>query len=239
MLAKASLHIHTKEDKIDGKIIKYNVYDLIDQAYKLGFNVIAITPHEKYIFTEQHRSYAAQKNILFIPGLEIEIAQNYFFRHHIILLNCESDIKTELENITDYDKLKIFKRNHPEVFIMAAHPDFGRFESMGSRNLEKNIDLFDGVELCWFYSNRFNLNKRSLSIAKKYDKPVIATSDAHTFDYFADDYCYIECEKLSAPEVIKSLRMRRVTNHSHPKSFFKIIMVYLKIEIKGIIKYFL
>jgi predicted metal-dependent phosphoesterase TrpH len=239
MLAKASLHNHTEEDKKDGKFIRYSVNELIDQAYRSGFDILAITPHKKYVITEKHREYAASKNILLIPGIEIEITEYYFFHHHIILLNVEPAIKEAAEGIASYEQLSAFKHRYPEVFILAAHPDFGRFESMGFKNLEKNIGLFDGVEVSWFYSKGFNLNKRSLAIAKKFHKPAIATSDAHTLDFFATDYCNIECDRIEVTDVINSLRNGLVTNHSRPKNFFKIFLIFIKIEIKSKFKYFL
>jgi predicted metal-dependent phosphoesterase TrpH len=239
MLAKASLHNHTEEDPKDGKFISYGIHELIDKAYGSGFDVLAITPHKKYVVTEKHIEYAAGKNILLIPGIEIEITEYAFFHHHIILLNVAPAIKEEAEGISGYEQLKTFKNKNPGVFILAAHPDFGRFESMGHNNLEKNIGLFDGVELCWFYSDGFNLNKRSLAIAKKFHKPVIATADAHTLDFFATDYCDIECDRIEITDVINSLKNGRVTNHSRPKIFFKIFLIFIIIEIKSKFKYFL
>jgi predicted metal-dependent phosphoesterase TrpH len=232
MLIKASLHVHTKEDVIDGKIINYNIYELIDHAHKFGFGVLAITTHQKCIVNDEHLRYASEKNILILPGIELAIDKRLFIHQDVVLFSPEINFKTDAEQIKNYEDLKKFKIKYSDAFILAVHPNFGRFESMGARNLEKNIKLFDGIELSWFYSKKFDLNKKSLDIAKKYHKPIIATSDAHVLDYFSSDYCEIECQKLEGADIIRALKNGSIINHSRPKKFFDLIRIFGQMKLK-------
>jgi predicted metal-dependent phosphoesterase TrpH len=235
MLLKASLHIHTKEDVVDGKIISYSVFELIDYALNSGFDVLAITTHRECIINESHIKYATARQMVLLPGIELDIVRRLVFHQDIILICPDLSSAEEAKHLREYDDLKKFKQKYPNVFLLAAHPNFGRFDSMGWRNLQKNIDLFDAVELSWFYSKNFNLNKKSLDIAQKYKKPIIATSDAHSLDFFDSDYCEIKTSEKSPAEIIKSLKKGRIINHSRPKRLIDLVRIFGKMKLKDII----
>ena len=46
---KANLHFHSAEDPKE-RHITYNVYEGIDYAKELGFKVIGLTCHEKFVY---------------------------------------------------------------------------------------------------------------------------------------------------------------------------------------------
>ena len=70
-MLKADLHIHTSEDPKEN--LAYDARELIDYAKNLGFDVIAITLHEKLFQNRQVFDYAKKKGILLIPGIELRI----------------------------------------------------------------------------------------------------------------------------------------------------------------------
>ncbi len=224
MKIKASLHIHTKEDKKEGFFISYSIYDLIDHAKLLGFRVLALTTHKTFVYKEEYGKYAEEKGILLIPGIELDMHAPFLKRCHILVLNCEKDI----EKVKTFSDLKKYKKKNPKIFIIAPHPNFDYFNSMGMRNLKKYIGLFDAIEHSWFFSTFLNFNRRAGRIAKKFKKPFIATADCHTLDFFNSDYITLDLKKMDADSVFKKLRERKFENVTKRKKFLKIIFYYLK-----------
>ena len=77
MKLKTNLHLHTKEDPLDGedwkKIVTYSIYELIDYAHKLDFKVLAFTSHLKFVYKKEYGEYAKSKGLLFIPRIKIQL----------------------------------------------------------------------------------------------------------------------------------------------------------------------
>ena len=71
MLLKADFHIHTREDPHD--FIRYTAVELLQEAARQGFQVLALTCHNKRIHTEELRRRAEDLGILLIPGVEAAI----------------------------------------------------------------------------------------------------------------------------------------------------------------------
>lgn len=213
MILKASLHIHTSEDRRDGHMIEYNVYQLIDEANKKGFNVLGFTPHQKFVFKEEFATYAASKGILLIPGVERNLGR--FLFKHVVILNCDKSI----EKVRNFKQLKKYKEEHPDIFILAPHPTFSRFVSLGARKLKKHIDLFDAIEYSWMYSPGMNANHRAEIIAEQFNKPMIATSDVHFLKMLNSDYALIEADVLSTAAVMQAIKDDQFENITAPKQF--------------------
>ncbi len=69
------------------------------------------------------------------------------------------------------------------------------------------IDCFDAIEMCHFHKGFFDLNRRAVRVAKKYDKPMIATSDAHQLHAFGRHYTSIPRPRdLTIENVFAALR---------------------------------
>src|SRR4030042_312462 len=77
---KADLHLHTAEDPLDR--IRYTAKELISKAADESFDVISITNHHQMTFNQDLLSYAQQRGILLIPGIEMTIR-----RRHVLVLN--------------------------------------------------------------------------------------------------------------------------------------------------------
>lgn len=230
MKIKASLHLHTHEDAEDNYFIDYDYKGLINELHKNNFGIAAITGHKKIIFNEEIRKYAAEKGILLMPGVELSI-KNGIFKYHVIVLNCD----LEAENIDTMEKLKSYKeKKGNDIFILAAHPNF-KLESMGIKELKKNIDVIDGIEHSWFYSENFNLNSASKDIALEYDKPFIATSDAHFLKYLDTGYIEADIDNKDIGVFFNALKSKKFTNICRPKSGIELIMHFLMLEYYNLI----
>lgn len=218
MQLKCALHTHSGEDPEDR--LSYSAYDLLDQAKKLGFDVFAFTHHNSFFFTEEIQKCAKQKNILLIPGIEIDI-QN----RHVVILGANK----KCEQIQSFADLKKWKKNNLESFVLAPHPYFPMFppQSLG-KYLKKNIELFDGVELSWFYTKWIDFNRRAKKIAHKYDLPLIATPDCHTISGLENGYCTVNAEHKTIQSVVRALQKNDFVNHSEPSSILKLVQTYAK-----------
>jgi len=232
MQLKASLHIHTSEDKRDGHIINYNVYNLIDEAKKNGFNVLGFTPHKKFVFKEEFAEYAKKKGILLIPGVERGLGR--FFNKHVVILNCDKTI----EKVKTLKELLAYKNEHPEIFILAPHPAYNRLISIGAGKLEKYINLFDAIEHSSAYSKKLNFhNKKAAAIAARFQKPVIATADVHVLKKLNTDFAIIEAVDLTAESVLQAIKYGKFKNVTAPQSLFDLYKYYINFLTKYIIKY--
>jgi predicted metal-dependent phosphoesterase TrpH len=194
-MLKTDLHIHTNvpikyfDSHIDPK-------ELIDKAAKLNFDVLALTEHTgyntirgvKYIREPlrtyyQFRDYAKKKGILLIPGVEL-----YIEGKDILLINFKGDPRA-YRRIEDLEKLK-----NENTLVIAPHPYFiGK--SCLHKKLVENIKIFDAIEQSQFYIQLLNFNIPARKTAERYNKPLIATSDAHFLFGFGKNYTMIDAEK--------------------------------------------
>jgi len=235
MMLKASLHTHTMEDKTEGYIIRYDVYQLIDWSAFLGFKVLGLTCHKKLVYREDYVSYAASRGILLLLGVELNMRKK-MIRNDLVILNVNPEEAKAVEKINTFRKLSDYKKNHPEIFVLAPHPLSDRRFSMGKKKFIKNIDLFDGVEHCWYYSRRLiNPNKKTQKITRQYSKPFVATSDAHFLKYFNTDYILVEADKLEAASFFEAIRRGAFTNVTKPKKFYQLAWCALHFQFKKII----
>lgn len=212
-MIKADLHTHTNNvlKRYDSTI---KPKELIDKAAKLKFDVISITEHSayktlfgtKYIKNplatyEQYKNYAKKKGVMLIPGVEI-----YLEGKDILLLNFKGDPQ-KYKKIQDLEKLK--KEN---VMIIAPHPYFMSGSCLKNK-LEENIKIFDAIEYSHFYLKHINPNNKAVETAKKYRKPLIATSDAHFLFAFGRNYSFIDAEKKvdSILEAIRKNKIKMIT----------------------------
>lgn len=217
MQLKTSLHIHTSEDKKDGHMINYDVYKLIDTAVERGFRVLGYTPHNKFVFKEEYASYARNKGVLLIPGVERGLGM--LFKKHVLILNCDESA----EKIKKLKHLEKYKKDHPEALIIAPHPTYNRAISLGARNLKKHIETFDAIEHSCVYTKKLNSNKKAKRIAKEFHKPVIATGDVHRLKKLDTDFALIEAEEFSIEAVFDAIKRGNFQNITEPKKLREVV----------------
>ncbi|MEE9525466.1 MAG: PHP domain-containing protein [Candidatus Woesearchaeota archaeon] len=206
-MLKADFHIHTSEDAKDS-FIKYSAKDIIRKASKLKFDVIAITNHKKVTYDKKLVDYAKKKGILLIPGIESTIEGN-----HVLILNATKDA----EKVNTFSKLEVYKKNNKDALVIAPHP-FYPYKSCLHNDFLKHIDLFDGTEFCHYYTEYFNpYNKKAIKEAKKFNKPLIGTSDVHRLYQFNKTYSLIDADK-NTNSVLDALRKNKIKIKTKPLS---------------------
>ena len=195
---KVDLHIHTLDDPKDA--LDYSAHELLERARALGFRVLAITLHDAVFDRAEVFADAASMGILLIPAAEVRLEGA-----DVILLNVTAEEIAPLRTLDDLARLRALRGS--SLFTIAPHPFYVFGGSMGRKLVEK-IDCFDAIELCHFWSRLFNPNRRAVQVAKRYGKPLIATSDAHRLHAFGSNYTSIpRPAELTVENVLAALRL--------------------------------
>lgn len=216
MHLKANLHFHSSEDPCDP--IRYSLYEGIDRALSLGFDVLASTAHTRNIVTADHLAYAHARNILLIPGIEANVYETGSTKYsHVVILNCDERVHA----VRTFDDLARYREERPDCFVLAAHPYFYGTFSLGSL-LERYVHLFDAIELSWFYTRWFNRNVYGARVAQAFDKPFVATSDTHFFDFMHTNYVTADATERTIPAFFAALHAHRYKNTTSPRSLSNI-----------------
>lgn len=212
-MLKSDLHIHTEHDFFDR--IKHSTEELIDTAVAGGFEVLGITNHNSFFDCSRSKDYAEKKGILIIPGIETTVEGK-----HVVILNAVK----EAEKVKSFGDLRKYRQEHPECFVLAPHPYYFKISSLDS-SLEENIELFDGIEYCYFHSRLVNFfNRKAEATAKKFNKPLIGTSDNHYLERFGKTYTLINAEK-NINSIIEAMKKGKVELVSNPFSEFELARI--------------
>lgn len=204
---KVDLHIHTLDDPKD--VIDYSAHQLLERARQLGFGALAITLHDAVFDRAEVYADAANMGILLIPAAEMRLEGA-----DVIILNVTP---AEVAELHDFDGLRdLRKKRGDSIFTFAPHPFYLLGGSIGRRLLDE-IDCFDGIELCHFHKGVMNPNRLAARVAHRFNKPLIATSDAHRLHAFGRHYTSIPRPADLTPEaVFSALRSRSMELVSPP-----------------------
>jgi predicted metal-dependent phosphoesterase TrpH len=197
---KADLHLHTAEDPLDR--VRYTAKELISKAADDNFDVISITNHNRMTFNQDLSSYAQERGILLIPGIEMTIR-----RRHVLVLNPPPHAPCS-------DFLSLSKLCRSETLIVAPHPYFPGTYSLNGYLL-KHLHLFDALEYCHFYSPMINFNQRALEVCQSFGFPLVGNSDAHFLSQLGTTYSLIYAEK-NLESIFAAIRRNRVEVVSRP-----------------------
>jgi hypothetical protein len=200
---KADFHIHTGEDPLDNHI-SYSAKELIDKASKQGFDVLAITNHSRMTFDDTLRDYASEQGILLISGIESRIEGK-----DVILLNFTS---SEVEKISTFEDLKRIKNE--TNLVIAPHPFFPTSVALNSL-FHENIEIFDAVEITSVYFRFIDFNWKARKVAKRFDLPLVGSSDTHSLSQLGSTYSLINAEK-KVDSVIKAIKDKKIEVITRP-----------------------
>jgi hypothetical protein len=211
---KIDLHIHTLDDPKDA--LDYSAHQLLERAHALGFRVLAITLHDAVFDRPEVFEDAARMGILLIPAAEMRLEGA-----DVIVLNVTPAEAESLRTLDDLAALRA--RRGPSLFTIAPHPFYVLGGSIGEKLIGR-IDCFDAIELCHFWGRFFNPNRRAVEIANRFNKPLIATSDAHRLSAFGSNYSSIpRPAELTVEAVIGALRTGPLQVTNPPCSFVDLV----------------
>jgi len=209
-MLKVDLHAHVGGDPKDGIFIKYSPKQFIDFMAKKGYDVVAITPHLENNYDKKLIDYAKGKGVLLIMGVELDLEGK-----DVLVLNVPQDKLKDITKIKDLEKIKA-----KDNLIIAPHP-FYQLHSLGNK-LVKNIDIFDAIEVCHFYTNKVNKkrNDKAITIAKKYNKALVANSDIHMLEYFNEEHYSLVNSQKDIISIFNAIKGGKVEIRTKPLSFW-------------------
>ena len=221
-IQKIDLHLHTVDDPMD-RHVWHTAEELINKAAHLGFTALAITLHDQQFESERIKSYAAERGILLIPGVEQNIEGC-----HIVLLNFPTDVANNLKTFTELRKAK---STFPNAFILAAHPFYPNAVCLKEKLFE-HADLFDAVELSGFYHRLWNPNNKARAAAEKLGLPLIGNSDTHALDQFGTLWTELECEHSSGA-ILKALKQGKGLVRGRSLRWTEMMVITYKVVGRG------
>ena len=223
-MLKVDLHSHTNYviKKGDSKL---SPKQLIDFVASRGYDVLAITEHAslrkigKTIYFDNplrtyfdFKDYAKKKGILLISGVETVVEGK-----EVLLINFKGDAK----NVTTFTDVEMLKEEN--VLVIAPHPFYGKCSCLKDKLVE-NIDIFDAIEYCHFYTHFINFNKKAVEVARKYNKPLIANSDAHDFHQLNINFSLIDADK-NIDSVLEAVRKNKIQIITRPLPFHTFLKI--------------
>ncbi len=185
-IVKFDFHLHTLDDPLDHHVY-HTAFELIDLAASLAYGALSITLHDIQYENQATFEYAAERDILLLPGVERGIEGS-----HVLLINYPKKVTESIKTFTDLRRAKT-----PEGLVIAAHPFFPGGVCLRD-HLYKHHDLFDAVEISGFYHRRWDPNHKGRQAALKLGLPLVGNSDTHTLEQFGTTWSEIDCDKTPA-----------------------------------------
>lgn len=211
---KADLHLHTAEDAVDFRLIRYRTEDLILHARQQNFQVIAVTNHLWPTVTAEQIAQARDQGLLLLPGVEAQLRNR-----HVLVIGTEPNLSPP----RTFDDLCAMRRDG--YLVIAPHPFYpSPFALRGL--LLQHLDAFDAVEYCHFYCRSFNSNRGAVALAKDQGLPLVGNSDMHALWQLGKTYSLLQSE-FSPEGVIAAVKAGRVQVVSAPLS----LRLYLQVSL--------
>ncbi len=196
---KAEMHAHCNLDPVDYRGCAYSAEELILAAARLDYQILSITCHDLDVWTEELSAYAATLGIILIPGMEVTVER----RRHTLVYN----FKTAAENLNTLDKIRGLSR--ADTLVVAPHPYFPSTKCLG-RRLDRNIEVFDAIEISGFHAPGLDFNRRARRIAATAKKPLMGNGDVHQLWQLGPTFTWVQAEPdmESIVQAIKQGRTR-------------------------------
>jgi predicted metal-dependent phosphoesterase TrpH len=211
-MLKVELHTHTSDDPADW--IPHSAHALIDRAAELGYDALAITLHDRQFDFRSLAAYAAERDVVLIPGVEKTIEGR-----HVLLLN----FPREAEDVESFDDLATLKQKFRGL-VVAPHPFFPMPCCLIGK-MNRHADLFDAVEFNAMYTWSLNFNRLAERWARRHGKPMVGNGDVHRLEQLGTTYSLVDAERNPASicEAIAAGRVRVVTR---PLSWWTAIRLF-------------
>jgi predicted metal-dependent phosphoesterase TrpH len=219
---KIELHAHTSDDPVDD--VPYSTCQLIDRAAELGYHALAVTLHDRQLDLRARASYAADRGITLIPGIERTIEGR-----HVLLLN----FSPATESVNTFDDLARLK-SREDGLIVAPHPFFPIGASLRDM-MDTYARLFDAVECNAMFTTAVNFNRRALRWARRHGKPVVGNGDVHRLRQLGSTYSLVDSEP-TADAICAAIKKGRVELRQTPLSVLSAATIASQLLASGIRK---
>lgn len=203
-MVKVELHAHTSDDPVDP--IPYSTPELIQRAADLGYGALAITLHDRQLDIRRFESFARERGVVLIPGVERTIEGK-----HVLLLN----FRRGTDQVFTFDDLARLRRREPGL-VVAPHPYFPSSCAIGSR-LDRHADLFDAVERNAMYFRGVDFNRRAERWAAAHGKPMVGNGDVHRLAQLGTTCSLVDVDRdADADAICQAIAAGRVQVESRP-----------------------
>jgi predicted metal-dependent phosphoesterase TrpH len=221
-MLKVELHAHTADDPADR--ITHTAEQLIDHAAALGYGALAITLHDRQLDITRQASYARERGITLIPGVERTLGHV-----HVLLLN----FPREAARLRTYDELARLK-SRCNGLVVVPHPFYPIRSAMGSK-MDGRLALIDAVEWNAMYTRELNFNRRASEWATARGKPVVGNTDLHRLAQMGSTWSIVDVEPgADADTICEAIRAGRVELHTSPLTWPTAVSLFLRMSLGGI-----
>ncbi|HEY7189029.1 MAG TPA: PHP-associated domain-containing protein [Vicinamibacterales bacterium] len=220
-MLKVELHAHSSDDPQDA--IPHTTAQLIDRAARLGYQALALTLHDRQLDLRSYGSYAADRGVTLIPGVERTIRGK-----HVLLLN----FRRGAEDVTNFDELAALKAREPGL-VIAPHPFFPGPSCLQGL-MHRYADLFDGVEFNGMFTERINFNEAAVRWAKTHQKPIVGNGDIHRLRQLDTTYSFVNAEP-DPDSICEAVRDNRVAIVARPHTFLTAAGVIAELMLSNVL----
>ena len=199
---KVDFHTHTADDPLDA--IPHSTTQLIDRAAALGYGALAITLHERQLDLAPLTSYAAERGVVLIPGIEQTIEGR-----HVLLIN----FRRGAERVKTFADLARLKASEPGL-VIAPHA-FYPTRTCLRRLLDRYAPLFDAVEYNAMFTASLNFNASAEVWARTHGKPMVGNGDVHRLRQLGTTWTEVDAP-ADADAICAAVGMGRVRVQASP-----------------------
>jgi predicted metal-dependent phosphoesterase TrpH len=220
-MLKVELHSHTADDPLDQ--IPYSTRDLIDRAHVLGYDALAITLHDRQLDIRPLASYAAERGLVLIPGIERTIEGR-----HVLLLNFEM---SDTEGVRTFDDVRRL-RQRSQGLVVAPHPFFPSPSALLEK-MNRHADLFDAVECNAMFTRSLNFNRLAERWARRRGKPMVGNGDVHRLPQLGTTYSLVDADR-NAASICEAVKQGRIQVVSNPLSWADAVGIMASLVLKDL-----
>jgi predicted metal-dependent phosphoesterase TrpH len=202
---KVDLHCHTADDPLD--MIPHSTVELVDRAAALGYDAIAITLHERQLDLRPLVSYAAERGVVLIPGVERTVEGR-----HVLLLNFAEGA----DRLHTFEDLRRLRRQSPGI-VIAPHAFFPAPCCLRGA-LDRHPDLFDAIEWNAMFTTALNFNRAAERWAVRHGKPLVGNGDIHRLRQLGATWSLVDAEP-DAEAICAAITAGRVRVETRPLSW--------------------
>ncbi len=204
-MIKVELHTHTADDPAD--LIPHSTTELIERAVDLGFGAVAITLHDRQLDLRRFEAFARERDIVLIPGIERTIQGK-----HVLLFNFPA---SRTERLQSFDEIAHLKRAHPAGLVIAPHAFYPGASCLRRRLMDRHAELFDAVEINYFYTRDIDFNRVAARWAARHGRPLVGNSDLHRLHQLGRTYSLVDAAP-GVDAICAAIRAGRVEVRSAP-----------------------
>jgi predicted metal-dependent phosphoesterase TrpH len=218
---KVELHAHTADDPLDA--IPHSTVQLIDRASEMGYDALAITLHDRQLDLAPYASFARERGVTLIPGIERTIQGK-----HVLLLN----FSRATEDVQTFDDIAALKRREAGL-VIAPHPFFPGGTCL-RRLMDRHADLFDAVEYNAMFTASLNFNTAAARWAEAHRTPMVGAGDVHRLRQLGTTYSLVDASR-DGDAICAAIRAGRVEVEAAPISWASAIGIMGDLKIAEIL----